>query len=426
MRVDLDTELQQTTSGTIGTFDLGDFPRMVDIIQIGLRHRVRFGFMVDKMNKVRLIGGGDVIDGEPEARVTGSDGIRGDRQVLIFTHHIHMSVGIDMSAKHLTRRLFVEDECLMGINMQVEGKITELLVVDGTVQIHFVAFLIDQMHVGETNGGGIQDDGVMRDGIACSGPRQGERRILRCCPNEHVGITFVTAYHHLTGSRSVEIGEHRRGPVVNKGERHCVSLHIEVPCADTVEERFTFKVHEFMIRLVVHVGMESERVGDMQIHFGITEINVVQSHRVDMYLRVHLRFGEHTCDVRFSGEQTIEHDRLDGQQERHNIRRVYLLQGNRQGVLRVGGRHTVGTDMLPASFEGKMIHLQGRVSSTIGDPTLRKGVDRVTQEQRAGHQMQVDERLFVIAREMREQLEVTSVVSSPLCRKQYPLFLSMR
>ena len=184
----------------------------------------------------------------------------------------------------------------------------------------------------------------------------------------------MTAYDHFSGRRSVEVSKHRRSPVVDERERHFVGLHIEVPGADTVEERLAFEVHELMVRLVEHVGMESQRIGDMQVHFRFTEIDIVQPHGIDMDLRIHLRFGEHTRHVRFTGEQTVEHDRLHGQQERHDIRGIDLLQCNSQCILGIRGRHTVRTDMLPTAFERKMVHLQRRVRRTIGDPALRQAV----------------------------------------------------
>ena len=58
----------------------------------------------------------------------------------------------------------------MGIDMQVEGKTTELFMVDSSVQIHLVTFHIHQMNVGEEDSRGIHDDGVMGDGVPCSGP----------------------------------------------------------------------------------------------------------------------------------------------------------------------------------------------------------------------------------------------------------------
>ena len=49
---------------------------------------------------------------------------------------------------------------------------------------------------------------------------------------------------------------------------------------------------------------------DVEVHFGIAEIAVIQSHRVDMNLCLHQRLTEYTGDIRYAGQQAIEHDGL--------------------------------------------------------------------------------------------------------------------
>ena len=63
-----------------------------------------------------------------------------------------------------------------------------------------------------------------------------------------------------------------------------------------IEERFAIQFnHVFRILLPftpVHIGMERQRVGDTQVHLRIAEQAIIEAHRIDMNMRLELRFLE--------------------------------------------------------------------------------------------------------------------------------------
>ena len=144
-----------------------------------------------------------IIDTQPEIRVTRRDGIRRHQQVVLIARHIDMSVRIHMPLKHLAFPLGVEDERIFGIDMQVEREIAELVMRDAAGDIHGVVLRVEQVHIGEADGESIHDDGVMRDGVTRTGPRQCERSVMRASAQQHIRQTRFTAYYHATGSFAV-------------------------------------------------------------------------------------------------------------------------------------------------------------------------------------------------------------------------------
>ena len=78
--------------------------------------------------------------------------------------------------------------------------------------------------------------------------------------------------------------------MVDKCQWNRVRIHVQFPSARTVKERLAIEVHH-LARRTIDVRMESKRITYIQIHFGISEIAVVQAHRVDMDSGVDVRVG---------------------------------------------------------------------------------------------------------------------------------------
>ena len=70
--------------------------------------------------------------------------------------------------------------------------------------------------------------------------------------------------------------------------------------------------------------------------------------------------------------------------------------------------------MLSAALEGELIYLYRRVRGAVGQTALAQGVYGVAQKQCARHEMEVNERLMVVFREMGDELQITAVVTCPL------------
>ena len=152
----------------------------------------------------------------------------------------------------------------------------------------------------------------------------------------------------------------------------------------------------------------------MQIHFRISEMTVIQAHRIHMNLRIYQRMLKQRSDIRFAGQITVKHDRLYRQYKGHNIRCIQMTQVHRQSILRPSGRHSVDTNMLTSSLKRKMIYLQRRISRAIGHSTFRQGINRIAKQERTRHEMRIYQRLLVIFGEMCNKSQISSVISCTL------------
>ena len=131
-----------------------------------------------------------------------------------------------------------------------------------------------------------------------------------------------------------------------------------------------------------------------------------------MDLRLYLRAAEKRRDIGATGEQAVEHDRFLRQDKRHDIRGVYLTHIHRQGIGRQTRSYAVGIEMLAGTLEGKMADGERGIRSAIRESALAERVDGVTQRDRTRQAMQVDQRRFVISREMGLEMQISSVATS--------------
>ena len=172
-----------------------------------------------------------------------------------------------------------------------------------------------------------------------------------------------------------------------------------------------------------HIGMERQRIGDMQIHLCGTKNTIIKPHIVNMYLRVYLRPAEERGDVCAAGKQAVEHDRFLRQDKRHHIGRVYLLQINRERVGRSARSYTVRIEVLAGALEEEMIDRQRRIRRTIRQPTLAQRIDRIAEHDRAGQTEEVYQRSFLIPVETGQEMQVSSVRTGALLSQHRLLFL---
>ena len=80
--------------------------------------------------------------------------------------------------------------------------------------------------------------------------------------------------------------------------------------------------------------------------------------------------------------------------------------------------------MLPVSGKSEMLNLQRCVCRTPCHTALAKRIDGIAQQECARQEMQVYQRLAVILREMRDELQIAAIIPCPLCRYQSTLFLA--
>ena len=319
-----------------------------------------------------------------------------------------MAGGVYLTLQHLSLAALVEHQRVVGIHMKVEHEVAELVVADTAFQGHGVSLGVYQVDVGEDDRRGVHDDGVALDGVARARPGQRQRRVLGRGTQQHVGQPLSPAYYHLTRRMAVQITQYGGCPVVDESQRHRVGIHIEFPAARTVEQRLTVQV-DHLARRTHHVRVESQAVAYVQVHVGLTEIAVVQTHRVDMYARVYRRLAEDGGDIGATGQQAVEHDCLYGQDKRHYVRRVDSLQVDHQRVFGAGRAYAVCQDVLAAALEAEVAHLERLFGRRVGDMALAYRVERVAQRERARAYMQVHQRLVVVAVEGGDEVYVAGV-----------------
>ena len=160
--------------------------------------------------------------------------------------------------------------------------------------------------------------------------------------------------------------------------------------------------------------MEPQRIRNMQIHFRISEPTVIQTHRINMNLRIHPRSTKHTGYIGLTCQQTVEHDCLLRQHKRHDVRGIQLKQVHKQRIGRPARSQTIRVNMLSAAFKSKILHRHRRVRRAISHPTLAQRINGVPEHQRTRHKMHIDERLTVVLREMGNELQISSVGSCSL------------
>ena len=67
----------------------------------------------------------------------------------------------------------------MCIDMNIQYEVFELVMVYSAVYFDRIAFRVGQMYIGEENRCRIKNDGIMRNGVPYSGPRESEMCVLR-------------------------------------------------------------------------------------------------------------------------------------------------------------------------------------------------------------------------------------------------------
>ena len=70
------------------------------------------------------------------------------------------------------------DVDIVGIDVDIQVKIFELIMIDASVHLHRIPVSVHQMHIGEEDGGRIHDDHVFMNRITGVGPGERERCVL--------------------------------------------------------------------------------------------------------------------------------------------------------------------------------------------------------------------------------------------------------
>ena len=67
--------------------------------------------------------------------------------------------------------------------------------------------------------------------------------------------------------------------------------------------------------------------------------------------------------------------------------------------------------MLTAALKEEMLDLQTCIGRSVGQPAVAYRIETVAKYQRTRHEMYIDKRGFVVAREMRDGAYISAVVS---------------
>ena len=149
---------------------------------------------------------------------------------------------INGTLQHLARSVIIEDEGIVGIDMEIEDEVPELVMINGAIDLDGVTGRIHKMHIREANSRRIHDDLIMLDGIARVGPRERERCIIRHTIEQHIHHSFSTTDDHFSCTIAIEVTQHIGRPMVDEIERHGVGIHIEIPYSGAIEVRHTMEI----------------------------------------------------------------------------------------------------------------------------------------------------------------------------------------
>ena len=172
----------------------------------------------------------------------GSTCISRHYDIILRARDIDMSGSIDGSLQHLTRSVIIKDEGIVGIDMEIEDEVAELVMINSSIDLDGVPVYIDEMDIREADGRCIHNDLIMPDGIACIGPRERERCIIRHTIKQHVDHSFSSADNHFSCSVAIDVTQHIGRPMVNEIERHGVGIHIEIPYSGAIEVSHTIEI----------------------------------------------------------------------------------------------------------------------------------------------------------------------------------------
>ena len=94
-----------------------------------------------------------------------------------------------------------------------------------------------------------------------------------------------------------------------------------------------------------------------------------------MNLCLHQRLTEYTGDIRYAGQQAIEHDGLHRQDKGHDVRSIDALKIDGKRIIAARRSNTVRTEVLACSLEREVLYPEGRIGCAVSEVTLAERID---------------------------------------------------